>query len=160
MRDTAVVRPDGAPYAPPHTKDGVVLHLVKRTLSRHRAGTLAATLAACCAALTLSPPTAPAASVAYIEAGNVWLASPDGTKKVQLTTTGTPAKPWLGVAQAPDGRTAAVYDNDPGGNANSAPAVVQGLGPQRQRDQGPAAAVQAEVEHDRSAARVRDQRRR
>jgi len=38
---------------------------------------------------------------------------------VQLTTTGTPAKPWLGVAQAPDGRTAAVYNNDPSGNANS-----------------------------------------
>ena len=38
---------------------------------------------------------------------------------MQLTTTGTPAKPWLGVAQAPDGRTAAVYNNDPSGNAST-----------------------------------------
>ena len=92
------------------------MHLVTRTFSRRRAGILTAAVAACCAAL--AAPAAPAASVAYIEAGNVWLSSPDGTKKVQLTTTGTPAKPWLGVAQAPDGRTAAVYDNDSGGNGN------------------------------------------
>ncbi|MCU0313602.1 MAG: hypothetical protein MUC84_06020, partial [Solirubrobacteraceae bacterium] len=55
----------------------------------------------------------------YIENGNVWLSSPDGAKKVQLTTSGTPAKPWLGVAQAADGRTAAVFNNDPNGNARN-----------------------------------------
>lgn len=86
------------------------------TGSRRRALTL---LAAACAIFACLAATAGAASVAYIEAGNVWLSSPDGSKKVQLTTTGTAAKPWLGVAQAPDGRTAAVYDNDPSGNANS-----------------------------------------
>ena len=79
----------------------------------------AAFVATACAMFALLASSAGAASVAYIEAGNVWLASPDGTKKVQLTTTGTPAKPWLGVAQAPDGRTAAVYNNDPSGNAST-----------------------------------------
>ncbi len=88
-------------------------------LSGRRIGAFATVIAAAIAALALCASAALAASVAYLEAGNVWLSSPDGTKKVQLTTTGTPAKPWLGVAQAPDGRTAAVYNNDPSGNANS-----------------------------------------
>ena len=92
------------------------MHPLSSTRNRRN---LSAVVAAACATFAFAAGSAGAASVAYIEAGNVWLSSPDGSKKVQLTTTGTPAKPWLGVAQAVDGRTVAVYDNDPGGNANS-----------------------------------------
>lgn len=59
------------------------------------------------------PAAAHAASVAYIENGNVWIASPDGRTKIQLTTSGTPEQPWRGVAQAPSGLTVGVYDGDP-----------------------------------------------
>lgn len=95
------------------------MHLETARMSRRRTRTVGSVVAIVGAVLALAAPGALASSVAYIEGGNVWLSSPDGTKKVQLTTTGTPAKPWLGVAQAPDGRTAAVYDNDSSGNANS-----------------------------------------
>ncbi len=77
-----------------------------------RRPTRAAAIAIAAALMLVVPAAAHGASVAYLEGGNVWLASPDGTKKVQLTTDGTAAKPWLGVAQAPDGRTAAVYNTD------------------------------------------------
>ncbi|MCU0312978.1 MAG: hypothetical protein MUC84_02820, partial [Solirubrobacteraceae bacterium] len=63
-------------------------------------------LALAVAALT---PPAHAASIAYIENGNVWLSSPDGAKKVQLTTNGTVDRPWLGIAQSATGVTAAAY---------------------------------------------------
>jgi hypothetical protein len=77
------------------------------------------TLGAVLLAAVALAPVAGAASVAYVEAGNVWLASPDGRQKVQLTTTGNPDKPWLGVAQAADGRTTAVFNPDPNGNARN-----------------------------------------
>lgn len=62
-----------------------------------------------------APAAAHAASVAYIENGNILLASPDGSAKVQLTTNGTLQEPWLAVAQAPTGVTVGVYQGDPVG---------------------------------------------
>lgn len=51
---------------------------------------------------------ASAAGVTYIEDGNVWVASPDGAHKVQLTTDGTPSQPWYVPSQSVDGRSFAV----------------------------------------------------
>src|SRR5690349_6906943 len=57
-------------------------------------------LLAALAALTLIP-AAPAAadSIAYVQGGNVFLSTPDGSRKVQVTTTGI----YSSVSQADDG---------------------------------------------------------
>jgi hypothetical protein len=65
-------------------------------------------LAAGLAALAL-PAVASADSIVYIDQGNVWSASPDGARKVQLTTGGG----WHSPTQADDGTIAAVQGTGP-----------------------------------------------
>lgn len=56
--------------------------------------------------------SAVAASVAYVDANNVWLSSPDGAAKFQLTTDGAPdSDAWRTPSQGPDGRTVAVHQD-------------------------------------------------
>jgi hypothetical protein len=61
------------------------------------------------AALLLTPAVANADSIVYIDQGNVWSASPDGARKVQLTTGGQ----WHSPTQADDGTIAAVQGTGP-----------------------------------------------
>jgi len=61
------------------------------------------------AALLLAPAAANADSIVYIDQGNVWSASPDGARKVQLTTGGQ----WHSPTQADDGTIAAVQGTGP-----------------------------------------------
>jgi hypothetical protein len=65
-------------------------------------------LAAGLAALIV-PAAANADSIVYIDQGNVWSASPDGSHKVQLTTGGQ----WHSPTQADDGTIAAVQGTGP-----------------------------------------------
>ena len=65
-------------------------------------------LAAGLAALAL-PAVASADSIVYIDQGNVWSATPDGARKVQLTTGGG----WHSPTQADDGTIAAVQGTGP-----------------------------------------------
>jgi hypothetical protein len=69
------------------------------------------TLLIAAAVLTLAAP-AHAASVAYVDNDNVWLSSPDGTQKLQLTNTGTPDRPWGWPSQGPDGKTVAYHSDN------------------------------------------------
>jgi hypothetical protein len=67
--------------------------------------------------LLVTAPAAGAASIAYVDRGEVWLASLDGTQKVRLATpvvnsAGNTEK-WLAVAAADNGRIVAVR-NEPG----------------------------------------------
>src|SRR3954447_12456776 len=59
--------------------------------------------------LTAAAPAAMADSIVYIDQGNVWSASPDGSKKVQLTDGGD----WHSPTQADDGTIAAVEGTGP-----------------------------------------------
>jgi hypothetical protein len=59
--------------------------------------------------LALAAPAAMADSIVYIDGGNVWSASPDGTHKVQLTDGGQ----WHSPTQADDGTIAAVNGTGP-----------------------------------------------
>jgi hypothetical protein len=83
-----------------------------------RAGHLAgAVLLAAAAALVATPAVAGAASVAYIDKGEVWLSSLDGSEKARLAAPvvngdGDTEK-WLDVAQSDGGRIVAVR-NKPG----------------------------------------------
>src|SRR3954452_16344426 len=61
------------------------------------------------AALLLAPAAANADSIVYIDQGNVWSASPDGARKVQLTSGGQ----WHSPTQADDGTVAAVQGTGP-----------------------------------------------
>jgi dipeptidyl aminopeptidase/acylaminoacyl peptidase len=62
------------------------------------------------AGLSLALPAAASAdSIVYIDQGNVWSASPDGARKVQLTTGGN----WHSPTQADDGTIAAVQGTGP-----------------------------------------------
>ena len=73
-------------------------------------------LAAAMAAVAI-PAVADAASVAYVDNGEVWLSSLDGTKKARLATPVINAdgdtEKWLDVAQSDGGRIVAVR-NKPG----------------------------------------------
>jgi len=60
------------------------------------------------AALAL-PAVASADSILYIDQGNVWSATPDGSRKVQLTTGGS----WHSPTQADNGTIAAVQGTGP-----------------------------------------------
>jgi hypothetical protein len=53
--------------------------------------------------------TASASSVAYIDGHNLWLSSPDGARKVQVTSGGTEDASWNFPAQGPDGKTVVVH---------------------------------------------------
>src|SRR5687768_3469421 len=80
-----------------------------------RLALLAVLLAAVVAAVA-TPAVAGAASVAYLDNGEVWLASLDGTKKARLASPvvngdGDTEK-WLDVAQSDGGRIVAVR-NEP-----------------------------------------------
>src|SRR3954470_10212363 len=55
------------------------------------------------------PAAAHADSIVYIDQGNVWSASPDGARKVQLTSGGG----WHSPTQADDGTIAAVEGTGP-----------------------------------------------
>ena len=57
----------------------------------------------------IAPAAANADSIVYIDQGNVWSASPDGARKVQLTTGGS----WHSPTQADDGTIAAVQGTGP-----------------------------------------------
>ena len=60
-------------------------------------------------ATLLAPAAANADSIVYIDQGNVWSATPDGARKVQLTTGGG----WHSPTQADDGTIAAVQGAGP-----------------------------------------------
>ena len=82
---------------------------------------LRAVLLAAVLAGLATPAVADAASVAYVDNGEVWLASLDGAKKARLATTvvnsdGDTEK-WLDVAQSDGGRIVAVR-NKPGRISN------------------------------------------
>ncbi|MDQ4126144.1 MAG: hypothetical protein M3134_11195, partial [Actinomycetota bacterium] len=67
----------------------------------------ASALLALCAALVAAAPAA-ADSIAYVKEGDVWLASPDGSRQQQVTTTGD----YFYVSQADDGTMAALGPNE------------------------------------------------
>ena len=81
---------------------------------------IAAALAAVVAAFAM-PAVAGAASVAYVDKGEVWLASLDGAKKARLAAPVVNAngetEEWLDVAQSDGGRIVAVR-NKPGRMSN------------------------------------------
>jgi hypothetical protein len=54
---------------------------------------------------------AKAASVAYIDGGNAYLSSPDGTARYQLTTGGDADHPWQVPSMGPDGKTVVVHQD-------------------------------------------------
>ena len=60
-------------------------------------------------AMLLAPAAANADSIVYIDQGNVWSATPDGARKVQLTAGGG----WHSPTQADDGTIAAVQGAGP-----------------------------------------------
>ena len=62
---------------------------------------------AVCALLVAAAPAA-ADSIAYVKDGNVWLASPDGSRQQRVTTTGD----YDYVSQADDGTMAALVDGE------------------------------------------------
>jgi hypothetical protein len=84
----------------------------KATRLAARAGLLGTVVAA-----LATPAVADAASVAYLDNGEVWLASLDGTQKARLATPvvngGGDTEHWLDVAQSDGGRIVAVR-NKPG----------------------------------------------
>lgn len=71
----------------------------------------ASALFVCALLLTLAaaPAAAQAASVAFVEGNNVWLSSPDGAQRKQLTTTGTDDAAWNFPVQGADGKTIASH---------------------------------------------------
>jgi hypothetical protein len=70
-----------------------------------------AALAAAALLSLLAAVPAGAASVAYIENNNLVVSSPDGSKKLQLTTNGNDETKWAWPSQGPDGKTVAVFGN-------------------------------------------------
>ncbi len=59
-------------------------------------------------ALAVVAPAASADSIAYIKDGDVWLATPDGSRQQQVTKTGT----YSYVSQADDGTMAALVPGE------------------------------------------------
>src|SRR4051812_12409988 len=82
-----------------------------------KAARLVALLLAAVTAGVAIPAVADAASVAYVDKGEVWLASLDGAKKVRLSpavvNSAGEREEWLDVAQSDGGRIVAVR-NKPG----------------------------------------------
>ena len=83
-------------------------------------GATVASIAACAIAVSsaglglaiaaLLPATAHADAITYTDGGNVWIASPDGSVKKQLTTNGTPdGVRYFGPSQADDGRISVIF---------------------------------------------------
>jgi len=65
-------------------------------------------LAALVVALAVAAP-ASASSVAYIDGHNLWYSSPDGARKVQVTSGGTEDASWTVPSQGRDGKTVVVH---------------------------------------------------
>jgi hypothetical protein len=88
----------------------------RRTIARLTIAVIAALVV-----IAAAPGAAGAASIAYIDAGEVWLSSLDGTQKVRLATPVVNAEAktenWLAVAASDSGRVVAVR-NVPGRNAS------------------------------------------
>src|SRR3954471_16344783 len=86
-----------------------------------KAPRLAALAVLLTAAAVATPAVADAASVAYVDKGEVWLASLDGTKKARLATPVVNAsgetENWIDIAQSDGGRIVAVR-NKPGRMSN------------------------------------------
>src|SRR3954451_5829719 len=82
-----------------------------------KAPRLAALAVLLTAAAVVTPAVADAASVAYVDNGEVWLASLDGAKKARLATPVVNAngdtENWIDIAQSDGGRIVAVR-NKPG----------------------------------------------
>jgi hypothetical protein len=70
------------------------------------------TLLIAAAVLAVAAATAQASSVAYIDQNNLWLSSPDGTQKVQLSQSGDASYPWGAPSQGPDGKTVAYHSDE------------------------------------------------
>jgi hypothetical protein len=87
----------------------------RRTIAR-----LAIAVGAALLVIAAAPGLAAAASIAYIDAGEVWLSSLDGQQKVRLATpvvnTDGDTEKWLAVAAADNGRIVAAR-NVPGRNS-------------------------------------------
>ncbi len=92
-----------------------------------------AVLLAAVVAAVVTPAVADAASVAYVDNGEVWLASLDGAKKARLATPVVNAEGdtenWIDIAQSDGGRIVAVR-NEPGQISNFS--LVQDLGARRE----------------------------
>ena len=65
-------------------------------------------LTAALLALAVAAP-ASASSVAYIDDHNLWLSSPDGARKVQVTQGGNDDASWMYPSQGPNGKTVVVH---------------------------------------------------
>jgi hypothetical protein len=61
--------------------------------------------------LLLVPGQAVASSIAVVENNNVWLVSPDGARRKQVTSDGTDARPYRFPSQADDGTILAEIDD-------------------------------------------------
>lgn len=60
-------------------------------------------------ALALTPAAAHAEAITYADGGNVWVASPDGSVKKQLTTNATGDLKYYGPSQADNGKIAVIF---------------------------------------------------
>jgi hypothetical protein len=61
-------------------------------------------------ACSLAVADAQADSIVYIDGDNVWLTTPDGSRQRQLTTDGTPERPYASPSMADDGTIVALKD--------------------------------------------------
>lgn len=85
--------------------------------------TLLATTAALLLAAT--PAVAAPSTIAYIDGGNLWFSSVDGSQKRQITTTGTADRPFQVPSQAPDGSTVAVHKEAFDGGKSERPVLYR-----------------------------------
>src|SRR5829696_4331504 len=89
--------------------------------SGRRTIALAIAVIAALVVVAAAPGAAGAASIAYIDGGDVWLSSLDGTQKVRLATpvvnAGGETEKWLAVGASDGGRIVAVR-NVPGRQAS------------------------------------------
>lgn len=72
---------------------------------------LKAAIGAVCA-LALMPAAASAESIVYIKDGNVWIASPDGSKQHQVTRSGEEYRRWHAPTLADDGTIVAAHGEE------------------------------------------------
>ncbi|MFM9140451.1 MAG: hypothetical protein ACKOTH_07975, partial [Solirubrobacterales bacterium] len=80
--------------------------------------------------LALAAPTAVHAdAITYTDRGNVWVASPDGAVKKQVTTNGEPEGiRYFGPSQADDGRIAVIYGPGTGKSSSALMQVLSSTG--------------------------------
>lgn len=87
---------------------GSVGHVIASLLSR--AGRVGLVGAACASAgLAAAPVAALADAITYVDAGNVWVASPDGSVRKQLTSNATSDLKYYGPSQADNGKIAVIF---------------------------------------------------